>query len=287
VASDYGGQAAYGAQAWQGGQQLSGAQPGSGGRRRRGRGRAAAIALLVLGVAGLGVSLAGVAIQVLPRHFTAQQQRQIMDWEVSKRWRDLSAGQIFPASVRYPAPSELGSALTLTATRIGIAGQASCRAATDAPVAAVLKQNGCQAVLRATYADRTDSYVITVGVAAFPGQAQASAAHRELASRTQAGGDAASKAPAATLGVEPVKFNGTPATWFTDARRQISANTAVGTYVVFYTIGYADDRPRVPVASDSYAYSEMTSLGVGVKQAVISALAEPPPPPHCPGTPGC
>lgn len=249
-------------------------------RRRRGRARAAAVIILILGLAGLGVSLAGVAAQVFPRQFTAHQQRQILDWEVSKRWRDLKAGQIFPALVHYPAPSELGgSALLLSADRIGIASQASCPAAADTAVAAVLVRNGCQAMLRATYADRTDSYVVTVGVAAFPGSAAASAAHRELSGSTQNG--------RAVVGVRTVPFRGTRAAWFSNSRRQISANTNAGTYVVFYTIGYADRRQQVAVDSDSYAYSEMDSLGAGVAQAVVSVLAKPPPSPRCPGTPGC
>lgn len=251
--------------------------------------------MLILGVAGLGVSLAGAALQVLPRQFTAHQQRQILNWEIGKRWREMPAGTIFPGHVRYPAPSEL-DALTLTAIRIGIARQASCRAATDSPVAAVLDRNGCLAMLRATYADRTDSYVLTVGVAAFSGSAAASAAQREIASRARtagagggagAGARAKGKTAGVAAGVRTVWFANTPAAWFYNARRQISGSRAAGTYIVFYTIGYADDRPLERVASDSYTYSEMTSFGGGVAQAVLSGLAKPPPPPHCPGTPGC
>jgi hypothetical protein len=290
VATDYGGQAAYSGRAWQGGQPGSAPHYGPAAGRRRGRGRGVAIAALILGVAGLGVSLAGAAMQVLPRQFTAHQQRQILNWEIGKRWREMPAGTIFPAYVRYPAPPELG-ALTLTAVRIGIARQASCRAATDAAVAAVLDRNGCQAMLRATYADRTDSYVVTVGAAAFSGSAAATAAHRESASlaRTGAGAGARAKGKTARVapGVRTVRFAGTPAFSFRDAQRQISESRAAGTYIVFYTIGYADDRPQERVASDSYTYSEMTSFGGGVAQAVLSGLAKPPPPPHCPGTPGC
>lgn len=286
VATDFGGQAAYSGRAWQGG------QPGS--ARPRGRGRGVAVAMLILGVAGLGVSLAGAAMQVLPRQFTAHQQRQILNWEIGKRWREMPAGTMFPGYVRYPAPSELG-ALTLTAIRIGIARQASCRAATDSPVAAVLDRNGCLAMLRATYADRTDSYVLTVGVAAFSGSAAASAALREIASlaRTAAGaaGGAGARAKGKTAGVAPgvrtVWFANTPAASFYNAKRQISESRAAGTYIVFYTIGYADDRPLERVATDSYTYSEMTNFGSGVAQAVLSGLAKPPPRPHCPGTPGC
>jgi hypothetical protein len=242
--------------------------------------------LLVAGVVGLGVSLVGAATQLMPRQFTAQQRQQILDWEAGQRWRELPAGMIFPASVSYPAPSVLngGTALSLTARRIGIARQASCPAATDAAVGAVLTRRGCQALLRATYVDATDSYVVTVGVAAFAASAQASAARQELSGATLTG---AGSAGGVAAGIRTVPFAGTPAAWFTDGRRQISASTSEYNYVVFYTIGYADNRPREPVSSDRYASAEMTSLGAGVARAVINVLGKPLPTPHCPGTPGC
>src|SRR3984885_13561736 len=96
----------------------------------------------------------------------------------------MPAGKIFPASLQYTPPPALSDdpTLQLTADRIGIAGQASCAAATDpAAVGAVLARHGCEAMLRATYVDGTDSYVITVGVATMPGSAQVNAAKRELA----------------------------------------------------------------------------------------------------------
>ena len=95
------------------------------------------VTALVLGIAGLGISLVGIAMQLLPRQFTTLQQRQITDWEAGARWRELPAGTIFPATVRYPPPAALNDAagLTLTATRIGIARQAPCRASTAAAAA--------------------------------------------------------------------------------------------------------------------------------------------------------
>jgi hypothetical protein len=238
-----------------------------------------AVIALVLGVAGLVISLIGVATQVLPRQFTAAQQRQITDWEVGSHWRTTQAGTIFPASVSYTAPASLNddSGLKLTATRIGIARQASCKAAADAAVAAVLDRNGCVAMLRATYVDGTDSYVVTVGVAVMPGSAQAAAAERELPS------------PRPYVGVRTVRFKGTPAAEFTNLRRQISGVLAgsTGTYVFFYTIGYADGRPRVLITADSYGDAEMTSMGEGVARKVGSMLTARVTPPRCPGVPGC
>jgi hypothetical protein len=54
-----------------------------------------------------------------------------------------------------------------------------------------------------------------------------------------------------------------------------------------YAAGYSDNRPRVPVTEDKYADDEMTTMAQGVAQAVARTLAAPPPPPRCPGTPGC
>jgi len=132
-------------------------------------------------------------------------------------------------------------------------------------------------VLRASYVDGTGSYVVTVGVAALPGVAQAKAANREL----PAG------AGRADAGVLPVQFAGTPVAGFTEKQRQISARAAAGSYLIFYTIGYADGRPTVPVTADRYADAEMTSVGAGVAQKIGSVLGAPVPPPRCPGTPGC
>jgi hypothetical protein len=41
------------------------------------------------------------------------------------------------------------------------------------------------------------------------------------------------------------------------------------------------------VSRDTYSYSEMKSMAVGVAQSVANTLAANPAPPHCPGAPGC
>ena len=74
---------------------------------------------------------------------------------------------------------------------------------------------------------------------------------------------------------------------FSNTRRQLSGVLSAGTYVVLYTVGYADSRPREPVTGDSYAHEEMMSAGAGAARAVLSVLAAPVPAPRCPGTPGC
>jgi hypothetical protein len=144
-------------------------------------------------------------------------------------------------------------------------------------VGAALARNGCEAMLRATYVDGTDSYVITVGVAVMPGSAQVNAARRELAGVVRGSSGA---------GVRTVPVAGSLAA-FTDSRRQLSGSMAAGPYLVFYAIGYTDGRPSVPVSADRYADSEMTAAGAGVAQAVASEVGKSVPPPTCPGTPGC
>jgi len=239
-----------------------------------------AAAALVLGLIGLVISLFGAVTELMPRTFTAGQQRQITDWEYGRNWRALSAGTIFPASVSYQAPAVLDdSALTMTARRIGVARQSACPAATDGVAARMLARNGCSAVLRATYADGTDSYVVTVGVAVLPSTTQAAAAASGLAGVLDVGGVA--------RGVRAVSFKGTAAAWFTDQRRQLSGSIQGGTYVALWTVGYADSRPREPISGDSYADEEMTSVGSGVAQAALAEVGAPVSPPRCPGTPGC
>jgi hypothetical protein len=239
------------------------------------------VTALVIGLAGLAVSLYGVATQLMPRQFSAAQQRQITDWEFAKRWRVLPAGEIFPAQVKYEPPVSLDDdqPLTLAAHRVGIAKQGTCGSATDPAAAAVLDRNGCTAVLRATYVDGTDSYVVTVGAAVMPGSAQAADAARELASA----GNATGTGPA----VRALAFKNTPAAWFTDQRRQLSGSLPAGSYVILYTVGYADTRPREPISGSSYVDAEMTNAGRGVAAAVLSVLGAPVRSAHCPGTPGC
>jgi hypothetical protein len=248
---------------------------------RRRRIRALSITALVLGSIGVIVFGVEAGVQMAPRKFTAAQQQQITNWEFGQRWRDLSAGEIFPTSVSYPAPKALDDdpALTLSARRVGVAGQDSCAAAVDPAAAAVLDRDGCAAMLRATYVDATDSYVVTVGAAVLPGAAKAATAAKAIAEATAAGG----LGPA----VHTVPFQGTPAAEFGDGQRQLSGVVSAGGYVVLYTVGYTDSRTKQPVGSDSYADGEMTSAGTGVAHGVLSVLAAPVPPPRCPGIPGC
>jgi hypothetical protein len=238
------------------------------------------LAALLLGLAGLTASAAGIAVQILPRRFSAAQQQQIMAWESARHWRMLPAGKIFPAAVSYQVPAYAlgaGSVLPLTAHRVGIAGQASCaRAAASPGVGAVLDQHGCAKMLRATYIDATGSLVVTVGVAVMPGQAAVEASIRALPVRQ-----------GLRSGVRPLAYRDTLAAGFGDAQRQLTMAISRGPYLILSAAGYADGRPRVPGSSDLYDEEEMTSLASGVAEAIGNPLGAPPALPRCPGAPGC
>lgn len=249
------------------------------GGRRAGWRLGVALTAMVLGVAGLTASAAGIAAHVLPRKFSTQQQQEISAWETARRWRTTPAGKIFPASVTYQLPAYAltsGSRLPLVAYRVGISGQASCAAASDQAAARVLSAAQCAAMLRATYTDATDSMLVTVGVAVMPSPAAATAAAARLAN---------GRGP--SPGVRPAAFPDTLASAFGNEQRQLSWAVSAGPYLILSTIGYADGRPQVPVSSDPYADEEMTSLADGIANAVAAPLAAPPRPPRCPGAPGC
>jgi hypothetical protein len=252
-------------------------------RRRRGSGWRFGLTLTVLlvGTVGLAASTAGVSAQLLPRKFTAKQQQLIMTWESLRRWRTLPAGKIFPATVSYQVPASVlrsGSGLPLTAYRVGISRQASCGVASDRAAARVLTSDRCMAVLRATYADDTDSMLLTIGIAVMPGAAAAQAAARNLsAEQLERPGD----------GVRAVPFRFTLAREFGDEQRQLSWAVSSGPYLIMSTVGYADGTPHVRLSSDPYMDQEMTSFATGVADAVGDPLGAQPPVPRCPGAPGC
>ena len=223
---------------------------GHGGSRGRGR-RTAAILALILGLIGFAASMTGVAIQLLPRQFTAGQQRQIEAWEVMRRWQTMPAGQIFPATVSYQlSAQDLQDAapLDLDALRVSIAPQESdcAKAVTSAAAGAVLRRNGCEAVLRATYVDATQSYVMTVGVAVLPTEAAAASAGSGLTQARLAAARDAADVDRLPAGVMVVRFGGVGAARY-DYYRQIAASFTAGPYVVMYAAGYSDSRPRLPV----------------------------------------
>jgi hypothetical protein len=234
-------------------------------------------------LAGLVASAVGLAIAVMPRHFTAAEQQKIMSWEAGKRWRTWPAGRIFPASVTYRVPGQVlasKTGLSLPAHRVGIAPEAPCATASDRPAARVLARYGCTAVLRATYADATGAFVVTIGVAV-------------LHSGPDGAAGAAGAQPAMPgsgnlrPGVRVAAFPGTLTAPFANRSRQVSSSIAAGPYLVMYAAGYADGRPHLKANGDSYAEGELLTASEGIAGYIASRLGAPAAPAHCPGTPGC
>jgi hypothetical protein len=249
-------------------------------RRGRGGWRLGLTVLgLVVGTAGLAASAAGVSAQLLPRKFTPAEQQRIMSWETAGRWRTFSAGKIFPASVSYQISGNSFAAdteLPLVARRVAIARQTTCAAASDPAAAKVLTADRCAAMLRATYADETDSMLVTVGVAVMPSASAAKSAASQLSAGSQ-------RHP----GVRVARFRDTLAGGFSNRERQLSWSMSDGPYLILSTAGYADGRPHVQEAADAYADQEMTRFATGVADAIGAPLGALPPPPQCPGGPGC
>jgi hypothetical protein len=238
------------------------------------------VAMLGIGLAGLAAAAVGVAHQMLPRQFTVVQQRRIMTWEVTRRWRSLPAGSIFPVTVGYKVPATAVNSsqnLPLTARRLGVSPQSSCLGGVSEQAAAILSGGHCSAVLRATYLDSSGSMVVTVGVAVLPDPQAAAAVAHQLAVHGQG----------MALSVRALPVAGTAASGFGDRQRQLSDVVDAGPYVVLSTAGFADGRRHVRLASDYYYDQEMTSLADGLAQATGSRLDATVPVPRCPGAPGC
>jgi hypothetical protein len=236
------------------------------------------VGCLALALAGLCLSLTEAAWHLLPRSFSPAQQRQITSWEVGKRWRTWPAGRIFPAVVPYQIPATAlasPTGVSLDAHRIGIAPQGSCRAAAGPLAGQALARQGCVALLRATYADATGAFAVTVGIAVLPGPAQASRSLRALAAAPPGGG------------VRAARFSHTVAAGFGDAGRQLSATLHRGPYLIMSTIGYADGRHHIRESADPYARDEMLSVVRGISSWIGGRIGVPPRPPHCPGGPAC
>jgi hypothetical protein len=215
----------------------------------------------------------------MPREFTAAQQRQITAWEMARRWRALPAGAIFPATVDYTVPAQAldsDSNLILAARRLGISGIDSCATGAMTRAAGVLAAGHCTALLRATYVDSSGSMVVTIGIAVLPSSTAASKASHELGM----GGELAS-------GVVPFGVPRTAAAHFRIRQRELTAITQAGPYVIMSVAGFTDGRRHVELVTDTYYAQEMDSLTAGLARAARAAVGSKPPPPRCPGTPGC
>ncbi|MEU6427551.1 hypothetical protein ABZ860_16795 [Microbispora sp. NPDC046973] len=221
---------------------------------------------VVLAVAAVNVLLGSVGLiqENRSRPLTDAERARYVAEDVARRWRAWPAGMVFPEELPYTA---LGRAQQY-ARRVGIAPEAACGAATDSPVASVLRKYGCRAMLRATYVDQTSTFAVTVGVAVLPSE--------------QARADAAGELPVDDrVGVRPVAFPGTVTDTFGAAQRQRTGWVGAGPYIVFSTVGYTDGRTRASVPLEEQVNSEMWPVAETVAGRIARALGEPPDVPRC------
>jgi hypothetical protein len=247
------------------------------------------LALAILAVCGLAIAAIGLRAQFKPRTFTAAQQRKIEAWEVARRWRTIPKDRLFPSNVSYrlagstPSGSS-GKGLSLNATRLAIAPEATCNAAAGGSRALMGRLAGedCESLLRSTYVDSTGSLVLTAGIAVLRSRRKAIETAKFLT-----GGPATGQGGAAKLVLKPFPVSGTQAAGYSFPQRQLSWVVAAGPYLVMTTVAYADARPRVDVTTDPYLVQEMTSFARGVAVQVAAPLGKKPPVPRCPGVPSC
>jgi hypothetical protein len=247
---------------------------------RRGPRRLGAIAAMLAGLVGLAVSAVGIAHNLLPRQFTPTQRRQIMAWELERRWRSLPAGAIFPASVTYTVAGgdlNASSDLALQARLLRISQTTGCGAAVTGAAAELLAKYGCDAALRATYVDSSGSLVATLVVAVLPDTSAQHAVVREL---TGSG-------PNSPALVRALRVADSPAAEFGGGQRQLTRAAGAGPYLILSTAGFADGRHRVRLSGDPYLGTEMSSLASGLVGSAERVLGKPLPALVCPGAPGC
>lgn len=195
---------------------------------RGSRARTAFLAIAAAACAALALLAAVRVGDELNRPPTGPELVQAAQKEMAARWRDRTAGEIFPATVRYRP--EIGGAEV--ASRVGIDPGGRCADALDRASADTARKGGCVALLRATYLDRMQGLLITVGVLAFPGERPAEAFTAALP-----------KGDTPAPGLRVAAFPSSVAARFGDSARQSAASGRRGPYVVLATIGYADGRP--------------------------------------------
>jgi hypothetical protein len=221
-------------------------------RRRRWTRSLVILILTALGLAGI-VGGAWLAYGEMTRTATRAEIAAAGQAELASRWERLTAGQMFPASVGYTGLEGVKT----TASLVGVAPRASCRAALDPPAAAALDQQGCTAVLRAAYTDASGAFVLTAGVAVMRSAAAADRAMTSLTARQAHGG------------VKPALFGGTVADQPGGAGGAWSGGFHVGPYIILFTGGYADGQP----AGVTTVNPALVDLAYGVVRPLASLMS--------------
>ena len=213
-----------------------------------------ALALIFALIAGVSASA---AVAELTRGPSPAEVRQAAADEVARRWWVWPAGRVFPATLPYV--TEQGG--TERAHRVGVSTRTSCASAVDAPLRRKMRDEGCQAVLRATYLDALEGVVVTIGVAAFPDTARAAAAQAAFA-----------KGGAPSPGLRALSFPGTVADRFTASGRQHGYAREQGPYLVLITAGQVDGRPARAVGRQR---STLFAFTTDLADEVLTAIATP------------
>jgi hypothetical protein len=212
---------------------------------------------IAAGSLGIAIQAARYAHDESTRRPSAAEIALAQTTAIGQRWERLPLRLIFPAAVAYSSAQDTSE----TASRLGISSGDSCAESLDDTVAGAAGRFGCQAVLRASYADELDGTVYTVGVVVFPDNADA----RGFASSVPT---AASPA----TGLNALAISGTAAARFTNPARQTTAAEVTGPYVVLAVSGYADGRPASPAVEPR---DSVFGPARRLMAAVVSPLAAP------------
>ncbi|SCL67045.1 hypothetical protein GA0070606_4465 [Micromonospora citrea] len=175
---------------------------------------------------------------VVAHAFSNSRQGMTNPQFLPKAWHNLPAEQLLP--------ERLGSHQFAHAwSRQGVDTTSSCeKAGLKANLAKAVRDNGCKAVLRATYVDTSATHVATLALIVLSTPQQARDLHLEF---DRAAGD-----PGELVEAYPVP--GTPAAGWKNSHRagvavyQLSPLVTDQPYLVAVSLGYADGRavPRLP-----------------------------------------
>jgi hypothetical protein len=208
------------------------------------RGRRPVVLLLLAAMVCLVVAVAaGTAAHAdLARKPTRAQRAAAAAEAVADRWRSMPAGRIFPATLSYST-----SLLTTeTASRVGIAPQASCTEAIDPAFARLAARDHCGAAVRATYLDQLQGVVYTIGVLAFPSPRAAGAFAAQLpagSAQLPAGSAQLPAGSAKSIPLRALALPDTASSRFSPRARQATTVGHVGPFVVLTVAGYSDGQP--------------------------------------------
>jgi hypothetical protein len=229
-----------------------------------GRLAGAAVALLGVLVALGGMAQVGITVkraqdQARVVGTTAQMQRFAFD---RGAWQAIPVDELFPPTYTTRSASPKGNAVH-TFTRIAVAPPAGCGASLDPALVALLSEAGCGPVLRADYADATQSMVATVGLVVIHGTP---AQQSEVAQATVSNHD--------DLRPRALTAPGTAAAAFGDPQRlthEVHANPD-HPYLFFAVAGLADGRPAGADVGPEVVQQSGTDLMAANLEGLVARL---------------